>query len=66
MMGHNIYFYGEIRKHSRIIIHQVQSNLSQGVHQGKDKKWLLKTGNTSIQVDLHCFFGSRNPEKVAA
>ena len=32
---------------------QIQSNLSYGATQGKDKKWLLKTGDPLIQVHLH-------------
>ena len=35
----------------------VQSSLSEGVTQGKDKKWLLKTGDPLIQVHLHCILG---------
>ena len=31
----------------------IQSNLSKGGTQGKDKKWLLKTGDPLIQVHLH-------------
>ena len=38
------------------------------LNQGKDKKWLLKTGDPLIQVHLlyTLYFGSREPEKVAA
>ena len=36
---------------------QIQSN------QGKDKKWLLRTGDPLIQVDVHFLFGSRDPER---
>ena len=32
----------------------IQSNLPKGVAQGKDKKWLLKTGDPLVQVHLHC------------
>ena len=32
----------------------IQSNLSEGVTQGKDKKWLLQAGDPLIQVHLHC------------
>ena len=40
----------------------IQSKLSQGVTQGKDKKWLLKTGNPLIQVHLNCILiqGTQN------
>ena len=34
-------------------VEKLQSNLSYGVIQGKDKKWLLKTGDPLIQVHLH-------------
>ena len=33
--------------------YEIQSNLSYGVTQGMDKKWLLKTGDPLIQVHLH-------------
>ena len=31
----------------------IQSNFSLGVTQGKDKKWLLKTGDSLIEGHLH-------------
>ena len=38
---------------------EVQPNLSYGVNQGKDRKWLLKTGDPLIQVHLQCILGHR-------
>ena len=35
------------------ILKKMQSNLPQGVTHGKDKNWLLKTGDPLIQVHLH-------------
>ena len=40
----------------------IQSNLSKGGAQGKDKKWLLKTGDPLIQVHLH-YIWFKGPRK---
>ena len=36
------------------VFFHVQSNLFSGATQGKEKKWLLKTGDPLIRVYLHC------------
>ena len=46
-----------------LIFTLIQSNLSSGVTQGKDKKWLLKTGDPLIQVQLHYILVQGTPKR---